>query len=132
MTTSVADTRLLLTLEFPPNEDLKVKVERLVQQELAGKLLISTIVLTEFLKVAGSRIGIEAALNRITILKSRGAKVVSIDEQQALAAGKLLLNHPELPIADALIASLVSMGKAEYVLTNDPHFKTARVRSRWL
>jgi len=132
MTTSVADTRLLLTLEFPPDDNVKVKVERLIQEELAGKLLIPTIVLTEFLKVAGARIGVEVALTRIRILKNRGARVISFDEQQALAAGKMLLSHPELPIADAVIASLVSTRKAEYIVTNDPHFEATGIKNRWL
>lgn len=132
MTTSVADTGLLLTLEFPPDANTKAKIERLVQEELAGRLLIPVIVLTEFVKVAGSRIGLDAALTRIRILKSRGAKIIPVDEELALVAGKLLLSHPTLPMPDALVASVVHARKAEYVLSNDSHFKAIGVKSRWI
>ncbi|HDM45051.1 hypothetical protein DRO47_05005 [Candidatus Bathyarchaeota archaeon] len=130
--TSVADTRLLLTLEFPPDQETKSKIEALMRQELSRKLVLPAIVLTEFLKVAGSRIGKEAASTRIRVLKSRGAKVIPLDERSALLAGNLLLEHPEVPIADALIASIVFTGKAKYVITNDPHFKTLGVKTRWI
>lgn len=131
ITVSVADTRLLITLEFPPTEEAKTKVEQLIQRELMGRLLVPTIVLTEFLKVSTPRIGLEGALTRIGVLKSRGAKVVPLDEDQALAAGRLLLTYPNLPVADALIASLISLRKASCVVTDDAHFKDIGIRSRW-
>ena len=55
-----------------------------------------------------------------------------ITEEMALVAGGLLLRHGDVPIADALIASPVQTGKADYVPTDDPHFKTLRVRTKWL
>ncbi len=76
--------------------------------------------------------GVEAALNRIEALKSRGAKIIPIDEQLSIVAGELLLGHPSLPIADALIASFVSTKRAEYVVTNDPHFKNIGIGIKWL
>ncbi len=59
-------------------------------------------------------------------------QTIAIDEQQALTAGSLLLSHRNVPIADALIASLVKTGNAEYVLTDDSYFKTLGVRTKWL
>lgn len=130
--TGVADTRLLLTLEFPPSRDVKLKVERLFRRELARRLLIPSIVVTEFLKVAGFRIGFQAALTRIRLLKSMGAKVLSMDERLATTAGRLLLDNPNIPIADALIASPVIVGKADYVLSDDEHFRVMNVKTRWI
>jgi hypothetical protein len=67
--TSIADTRLLLTLEFPPTEVLGAKVESFVEKEIQRQLVAPSIVLTEFIKYAGARIGEDAAKTRIMVLK---------------------------------------------------------------
>ena len=129
--TSVADTRLLLTLEFPPNEDLAAKAEDFVEKE-TSRLLAPSIVITEFIKYAGARIGEDAAKTRIRLLKEKGLKIVPIDEKDALTAGSLLLAHRNVPTADALIASFVKNGAAECVITDDLHFKTLGVKTKWI
>ncbi len=55
-----------------------------------------------------------------------------ITEEMAIAAGGFLLRNGEVPIADALIASPVQTGEADYVITDDQHFKALRVRTKWL
>ena len=59
-------------------------------------------------------------------------KVLPITEEMALAAGRLLLSHQDIPIADAIIASPVQTGDADYVVTDDPHYKTLGVRTKWI
>ena len=130
--TAVADTRLLLTLQFPPGKEIGKRVEEAITRELAGRLLAPSIVLTEFVKIAGARIGESAALLRLNLFKERGMRVIPLGEDLALVAGKLLLSHPEVPIADALIASLVKTGDAEYVITDDPHYRDLGVRTKWV
>ena len=130
--TSVADTRLLLTLEFPPNEDLAAKAEDFVEKETARQLLAPSIVITEFIKYAGARIGEDAARTRIRLLKEKGLRTVPLDEKDALTAGSLLLAHANVPIADALIASFVRNGAAEYVVTDDLHFKLLGIKTKWI
>ena len=49
--------RPLLTLEFPRKKETKGQVEATMNREQACRLLAPTIVLTEFLKIAGARIG---------------------------------------------------------------------------
>jgi len=56
---------------------------------------------------------------------------VAFDEKQAFAAGSLLLSRRNVPIADVVIASFVKTGIAEYVLTDDPHFKALGVNTKW-
>ncbi|MBI2184222.1 MAG: PIN domain-containing protein [Thaumarchaeota archaeon] len=129
--TGVADTRLLLTLEFPPTDDWRKKVNDFVHQELGRGLLVPSVVLAEYIRFAGSRIGEVAALTRISLLKQRGVRVVELGEEEAVSAGKLLLAYQQVPIADALIASIVSIGKADFVLTDDPHYKKMKIRTRW-
>ncbi len=130
--TAIADTRLLLTLEFPPSKETKRRVETTITYELAHRLLAPSIVLTEFLKIAGTRMGESAARLRLNLLKERGMKVLPLTEEMALAAGSLLLAHQNIPIADALIASPVKTDEADYVVTDDPHYKTLGVRTKWI
>jgi len=130
--TSVADTRLLLALEFPASEQDGVKITNMVEKETAKRMLAPSIVLAEFIEHAGARIGEEAAKTRIRLLEDRGMKSVPIDKEVALVAGSLLLSHRNVPIADALIASFVKMGLGEYVITDDPHFKALGIKTKWL
>jgi predicted nucleic acid-binding protein len=127
----VADTRLLLTLEFPPAKRQRRKIEDLTKKEIARHLLAPSIILAEFLKIAGPRMGEDAARVRLRFLKDMGMRTMPLDEEEALVAGSMLLSHQNVPIADALIASFVKLGAAEYVVTDDPRYKTLGIRTRW-
>ena len=129
--TSVADTRILLTLQFSSDEATGEKVRTFVQKELARGIILPSIVVSEFIKIAGSRIGVQAAVRTLTLLKERGMKVKPVDEEVALEAGKLLLKHRNVPFADSLVAAFVSCKMAEYVLSDDPHFQTLGSKTRW-
>ena len=129
--TAIADTRLLLTLEFPPDKETKRRVEVATTHELTHRLLAPTIVLTEFMKIAGVRIGEATARLRLRLLKERGLHTLALSEEMALSAGSLLVKHQEIPIADALIASPVKLGEADYVVTDDPHYKVLGIRTKW-
>lgn len=102
-----------------------------MKKEIGRGLLAPSIVLTEFIEIAGTRIGEDAAITRIRLLRERGMRTVALDEKEALIAGSLLLAHRNVPIADALIASFVKTGVAEYVVTDDPHFKALNVKTKW-
>ena len=130
--TGIADTRLMLTLEFPPTENTSEKIEEFVKREIAKQLIAPSIVLTEFVKYAGTRIGEDAAKNRLRLLEEKGLRILPITEKIALTAGSLLLINRSAPIADALIASFVKNGVAEYVVTDDPHFKAFGIKTKWI
>jgi hypothetical protein len=129
--TGVADTRLLITLEFPPTPETKKMVEDLAQKEIAKHLLAPSIILTEFIKIAGPRMGRDAARTRLRLLRDRGMRTVALEEDEAMVAGDLLLSHHDIPTADALITSFVKTGVAEYVVTDDPHYKILGIKTRW-
>ena len=76
--------------------------------------------------------GESAAEQRLNLLKERDMKVIPITEEMALTAGRLLLSHQDVPIADALIASPVRMGDAQYVVTDDSHYQTLKIRTKWI
>lgn len=130
--TSIADTRLLIFLEFPADLEMGTKTRDFFLKEARGRLLASTIILAEFVRIAGAKIGEEAAKNRLRLLEERGMQIVSIEKENALIAGALLLSHRDVTLADALIASYVKTGDAEYVVTDDPHFETLGVKTKWL
>jgi len=130
--TSVADTRLLVFLEFPATKEMGTKTRDFFEKELRERLFAPSIVLTEFVKIAGEKIGEEAAKNRLRILKGMGMQTLPLDEENALAAGSLLLSCRKAPIADAIIASYVKTGFADYAITDDQHFKTLSVKTKWL
>ncbi len=71
--------------------------ELFLKKELNGGLFAPTIVLTEFIEVAGTKIGKEAAENRLRVLKEKGMEIVELDEKTALSAGELLLAHRNVP-----------------------------------
>jgi len=121
----------LLTLQFPPSEEAKKKIEDLTKKEIERRLLAPSIILAAFLKIAGPRMGEDAARVRMRLLKDMGMRTMALDEEEALVAGSMLLSHQNVPIADALIASFVKLGAAEYVITDDPHFKTLGIRTKW-
>jgi predicted nucleic acid-binding protein len=119
-------------MEFPPTETVGVKVEDFVEKEIARQMFVPSIVLTEFIKYAGARIGEDAAMTEIRLLREKGLRTVPLNEKDALTAGSLLLANRNVPIADALIASFVKNGIAEYVITDDPHFKALGVKTKWI
>lgn len=130
--TGVADTRLLIFREFPANQEMALKTRDFFEKELRDRLLAPSIILTEFVKVAGTKMGEEAAKTRLRLLKERGMQTVPVDEENALIAGSLILSHRNTPVADAIISSYVKTGAAEYVVTDDPHFKTLGIKTKWL
>jgi len=130
--TGIVDTRLLFFMEVPATPEMGRKARDFFQKQLREKLLLPTVVLSEFIEIAGARIGEEAAKTRIRLLKERGLQVLEFDELHALKTGNLLLSNRNIPLADAIIASYVKTGTAEYVLTDDPHFKSLSVKTRWL
>jgi predicted nucleic acid-binding protein len=130
--TGIADTRLLLTLEFPPTEAFGAKIASFVEKEVARQLFAPSLVLTEFVKYAGARIGEDAAITRLNVLKEKGLRILPLDEKIALTAGRLLLAYANVPTSDALIASFVKNRDAEYVITDDLHFKTLGVKTKWI
>ena len=130
--TVVADTRFLLTFKFPPTKETKQRIVNLMEESLRRGLLVPSIVVTEFIKLAGKRLGEEAALIFLKELTTRGVPIVAIDENIAIEAGKLALRHWDVPIADILISATMIVHHAEHIVSDDPHFRDMRLRTRWL
>ncbi len=119
-------------MELPSTPEMGRKTRDFFEKELRSTLLVPTVVLAEFIEIAGARIGEEAAKTRIRSLKERGLRIVPFDEPHALKTGNLLLSNKKVPLADAIIASYVKNGEADYVLSDDQHFKTLNVKTKWI
>ena len=130
--TVVADTRFLLTFKFPPTKETKQRIVNLMDESLRRGLLIPSIVVTEFIKLAGKRLGEEVALIFLKELTTRGVSIVAIDENIAIEAGKLALRHWDVPIADVIIGATTVMYHAEHIVSDDQHFKEMKFKIRWL
>ena len=130
--TAVADTRFLVVFTFPSTEREKESVRELMHQSLRERLIIPTVVVTEYLKAAGRKIGKAAAMAKIANLKESGAEIAALDEKTAVKAGELLLAHGEKPIGDAIIAAAALIKKARHVISDDPHFGEFGLRTKWM
>jgi len=130
--TVVADTRFLLTFKFPPTKDVKQKMANLMDESLRRGLLLPSIVVTEFIKLAGKKLGEEASVIFLKELTIRGASIIAIDESIATEAGKLALRHWNVPIADVLISATMIVHHAEHIVSDDPHFKNMKLKTKWL
>jgi len=130
--TVVADTRFLLTFKFPPTKETKQRMAFLMEESLRRGLLVPSIVVTEFIKLMGKRLGEEVALIFLKELTTRGVHIVAIDESIAIEAGKLALRHYDIPIADILIGATTTVLHAEHIVSDDQHFRQMKFKTKWL
>ncbi len=103
-----------------------------VDSELRKKMIVPAIVLTEYVKIAGARLGAESALSQISNLRARGALVAAIDEEIATTAGRLLRAHSAVPTANAVIVASAKVSGAGYIISDDPHYEILGMKTRWL
>lgn len=126
----ILDTRFLIAHAFPPSDEERRSVATFLSRISKERLLIPSIAIVEFIKVAGTRLGAEQAGIKLKLWIARGAGVLSVDEETAFLAGKLALRHRDVPMADVIIGALAKQHKAA-VITDDPHFKTLNIKTVW-
>jgi predicted nucleic acid-binding protein len=102
-----------------------------MRASLRDHLVVPSIVVTEYIKIAGKIIGKQAALNQISIMKESGAEVVSLDEQIAVLGGELALRDEKKSIGDTLIAATAISMHASHVVSDDPHFRDFGLKTKW-
>lgn len=126
----ILDTRFLIVHTFPPSREDREKLLEFEKKLAKETLLIPSIVVAEFIKVAGLKIGLAAA--RITVRNwlRAGALVSEITWEDADKAGEYLLKMPELPIADALVAAQAARLSAA-VASDDHHLRALGVKLVW-
>jgi bifunctional DNA-binding transcriptional regulator/antitoxin component of YhaV-PrlF toxin-antitoxin module len=66
-------------------------------------------------------------------VKRKGQVTIPLEPRSKLGREEgALFEIKEAAIADTLIASFVKMGLAEYVVTDDRHFKSLGIKTKWL
>ncbi|MDG6994505.1 MAG: PIN domain-containing protein [Nitrososphaerota archaeon] len=130
--TLIGDTRFLLVYTFPADEEERDRVRELMHRSLRERLVIPSVVLTEYFKTAGRRIGKEGVSTRISSLKESGAEISELDEDTALLAGRLLLKDEKRFVGDALIAATALSMRASHIISDDPHFHQFGLKTKWL
>jgi len=127
----VLDTRFLITYTFPPTLEDKVAIKkffnRIIREE---KVYLTPVIIAEYLKVAGKTIGIDSAEVMIKRFENAGVKVEPLISKDAIKAGQLSLKHPNIPLADILIAATTIRLKGK-VVSDDPHFKILGLKTTW-
>jgi len=126
----VLDTSFLVTHTFPPTREDREKIREFVARIRREKLLIPSIVVVEYIKVVGKRIGKERASVRLRSWIDSGAKVVFLTEELAFKAGELALKNPNAPLADVIISVIVSAYNAR-VISSDLHFNVLGIKTIW-
>ncbi len=126
----VLDTRFLIAHTFPPTREDRDRIKLFTARIRREKLYIPSIVLVEYLKVAGRRIGGEAARVRLRSWINAGAEVIFLSEESAFKAGNLSLRNPRVPLADIIIAAIAATCNAT-IVSDDPHFSVLGARTIW-
>jgi predicted nucleic acid-binding protein len=126
----ILDTRFLIAHSFPKSEIEREKIKDILSRISKDSLIIPSVVVIEFIKIAGFTIGLEPAKIKLRLWIGSGAEVTPIDEDTAFLAGEIAFQHKGVPIADIIIAAIAKRFKAT-VITNDPHFATLNVKTAW-
>lgn len=127
----VIDTIFLLTHTFPPSIDDREKIVHFIAKVIeVEKVIIPSVVVAEYIKVAGRRIGKAAAIAKLNTWLGSGAIFIPLTKEIAMKAGELLLRYPNVPIADAIIAAIAISLHAR-IVSKDPHFKILGVKNIW-
>jgi predicted nucleic acid-binding protein len=79
----ILDTRFLIAHAFPPSDEERRSVATFLSRISKERLLIPSIAIVEFIKVAGTRLGAEQAGMKLKLWIARGAGVLSVDEETA-------------------------------------------------
>jgi predicted nucleic acid-binding protein len=130
--TLVADTRFLLVHTFPSDEEERSSIRELMHQSLRDRLVIPSVVITEYFKTAGRKIGKKAVSTQIFILKENGAEIAAFNESTALLAGELALKNRRHSIGDTLVAATALEIRASHVISDDTDFQEFGLKTKWI
>jgi len=127
----VLDTRFLIAHTFPPSREDRDRVARFAARILGReRVAMPSIVAVEYIRVAGRRIGRTAAVARLNMWLNSGAELAPLSRETAVKAGELSLKHPNVPIADAVIAA-IALSMHARVVSDDTHYEELGVKRLW-
>jgi len=131
----ILDTRFYFSYYNPENKKIADWSKHIIQKISKGqiKAASSTITITELYNTMGRILGTDAIKIRIASAKSSNINIIPVKEDIAELAGKITLNTPKIPIADAIIAATAIIHAKGIAVTDDEHFKTIKdIKVKWL
>ncbi|MCW3993673.1 MAG: PIN domain-containing protein [Candidatus Bathyarchaeota archaeon] len=131
----ILDTRFYFSYYNPENKKIADWSKRVIQKISKGqiKAASSTITITELYNTMGRILGTDAIKIRIASAKGSNIKIIPVTEDIAELAGKITLNTPKIPLADAIIAATAIIHAKGIAVTDDEHFKTIKdIKVKWL
>jgi predicted nucleic acid-binding protein len=120
----VLDTTFLILHYFSDDEAVLTKTRDTLRtsRKLGNRGIVPTIVLAEFYAQTYKRTGRDVADKRFREIVNSGLEIVSLDEQMSYQAGLLRARyHEKVPWGDCVVAATAILGKAKFVITEDPH-----------
>jgi len=127
----ILDTRFLLAYTFPPTLSDKRKIRSFFYKVISEEeALITPIIIAEYLKIAGKLIGLTASEIMIKRFEAVGVKIEPLTYEDGVKAGELSLKHPNIPLADTLIAATTLRLKGK-IVSDDPLFKIIGLKTIW-
>jgi predicted nucleic acid-binding protein len=132
---AILDPRFYFSYYNPESGEIADWSKSLVQKISSGQVAAasSAITITELYNTVGRILGAETVKIRIASTKSSNIKIIPVTEKVAEFAGKLALNTPKMPLADATIAATALIYAKGVVVTDDEHFRTIKgIKVKWL
>ena len=131
----ILDTRFYFSYYNPESRKIADWSKSVVQKISKGQITAasSTITITELYNTIGKILGTDAIKLRVASAKSSNISIIPVTENIAELAGKITLNTPKIPLADATIAATALIHAKGVVVTDNEHFKTIKgIKVKWL
>ncbi len=132
----VLDTTFFVLHYFSREEDVLSRTRRVLYicRKLGNKGILPTIVLGEFYALTHKKAGGDIAGKYFKEMVESGLSVVELSVEVSRQAGIFRRRYEEkIPWGDCIIAATGLVNKAEFIVTEDPHFEQIKdVKARKL
>ncbi|MEM2925790.1 MAG: PIN domain-containing protein [Methanocellales archaeon] len=119
------DTTFFVLHYFSREEELLSKTKRILyaSRRLGNKGLVPTIVLGELYALTHKKAGRDLAEKRFNEIIHSGLSIVELSAEISKQAAIYRRKYEEkIPWGDCIIAATGALAKAEFIITEDPHF----------
>ena len=132
----VLDTTFFVLHYFSREKEVLSRTKRVLHasRKLGNRGIVPTIVLAEFYALVHKKAGKELAEKHFSEIVESGLDIVELSAEISRQAAILRRKYEErIPWGDCIIVATGLMSKAEFILTEDPHFERIdEIRTRRL
>jgi len=127
------DTRFLLAHFLADTEELKAATRSKMIEFRQESAIIPTIVLHELYKLEFQKFGRETADTQLKAIETSGLRIEDLTSEIARIGAVLRSKYPDLPLANAIIASTSIVKGSKTVCSDDEQFlKVKEIKTEWL